>query len=165
MIPTRSGFAALCVSFLLCSTALFAESPANLKTLPPAVYNQLAQLSGSDTVLGSEFGYSVAISSDGNTIAVGAYSYYSQSLEDAVYVFVKPSTGWANATQTAKLTPSDEPGNPFGISVAISGNTIFVGSRISTLVTDYNYTYGAIYAYAEPSTGWADMTETAKLRN
>jgi hypothetical protein len=161
MNPTRRLLAALCVSFLLCLTALFAESPANLKTLPPAVYSQLAKLTGSDTVPGSDFSYSVAVSSDGNTIVVGAYG---NEANNAAYVFVKPSTGWANATQTAELTPSDgEPGNPFGISVAISGNTIFVGSRIPTLVTDYDYTYGAIYAFTEPTGGWVSMTETAKL--
>jgi hypothetical protein len=152
------------LSIVIFSGAAFAVTPASLKDLPPAVYGQLAQLTGSDSVLGSQFGYSVAVSSDGNTIVVGAYSYYDGSEKDAAYVFVKPSTGWANATETAELTPSDdEPGNPFGISVAISGDTIFVGSKVSTLVTDFTYTYGAVYVYTEPSTGWANMTETAKL--
>ena len=139
-------------------------SGASVKDLPPAVYQQLAKLTGSDSGTYSEFGYSVAISSDGNTIVVGAYSIYSSAVPDAAYVFVKPSTGWADATETAELLPSDgEPGNPFGISVAISNNTIFVGSRISTLVTDYKYTDGAIYAFAEPAGGWVSGTEAAKL--
>ena len=139
-------------------------SAASVNDLPPAVFSQLAKLTGSDSGTYSEFGYSVAISSDGNTIVVGAYSVYNTTIPDAAYVFVKPSTGWADATESAELLPSDgEPGNPFGVSVAISGNTIFVGSRISTLITDYEYANGAIYAFTEPAGGWASGTETAKL--
>jgi FG-GAP repeat len=40
----------------------------------------------------------------------------------AAYVFVKPGTGWANATQTAKLRASDGAvGDELGYSVAVSG--------------------------------------------
>ncbi len=136
----------------------------SVKDLPPAVYQQLAKLTASDGTANSELGYSVAISGDGNTIVVSAYNYNPNLAKDAAYVFVKPATGWADATETAELTPSDdEPGNPFGTSVAISGNTIFVGSRIATLVTDNQYAYGAIYAFTEPAGGWVSTTETAKL--
>jgi FG-GAP repeat protein len=154
----------LCLSIVVLTGAAFAESSASLKELPPAVYQQLAKLTASDGTAGSELGYSIAVSSDGNTIVVGAYGVNANTVKDAAYVFVKPASGWADAVETAELTPSDsEPGNPFGISVAISGNNVYVGSRIATLVTDNKYTYGAIYVYTEPSGGWISTTETAKL--
>ena len=154
----------LCLSIAVLTCAAFAESSASLQDLPPAVYQQLAKLTASDGTADSELGYSIAVSSDGNTIVVGAYGVNPNTVKDAAYVFVKPASGWADATETAELTPSDgEPGNQFGLSVAISGNTIFVGSRIATLVTDSKYTYGAIYLYAEPAGGWGSTTETAKL--
>jgi hypothetical protein len=164
MQESRRSLLPLFLSMVAFCSAAPAESSATLQNLPPAVYQQLAKLTASDGTAGSELGYSVAVSSDGNTLVVGAYGVNPNTVKDAAYVFVKPASGWANATETAALTPSDdEPGNPFGISVAISGNTIFVGSRIATLVTNSKYTYGAIYVYTEPSGGWASGTETVKL--
>jgi hypothetical protein len=75
------------------------------------------------------------------------------------YVFVKPATGWANMTQTAKLTASDGQKNSlFGYATSVSGNTIMVGSPGAGA----NVT-GKVYAYVEPPSGWVDMTETAQL--
>ena len=112
-------------------------------------WTQVATLTPSDGSFGDGFGQSIAIS--GNTVVVGAWG--DSEGPGAVYVFTEPATGWANMTQTAKLTPSDGTVNDdFGISVAISGNTIIVGG--------YG---GAAYVFAEPTTGWANMTQTAKL--
>jgi hypothetical protein len=158
-MPKRLFLSLACVSLLFTVSNAFA---ANVKDLPPAVYQQLAKLTAADGVAMSSFGFSVAISSDGNTIVVGSYNDVLPN--NAAYVFVKPSTGWEDETAVAELTPSDgEPGNPFGLSVAIGGNNIYVTSRIATLVTDNQYTYGAIYVYTEPTGGWASGTETVKL--
>jgi hypothetical protein len=56
------------------------------------------------------FGGSVAVSSDGSTIAVGAYladegGPNGPTSEGAAYVFVKPAGGWRSGTETAQLTP------------------------------------------------------------
>ena len=77
----------------------------------------------------------------------------------AGYVFVhQPDTGWANGTETAKLTASDgAASDEFGISVAVDGDTIVVGARQDTTRN------GAVYVFTEPDTGWADGTETAKF--
>ncbi len=46
----------------------------------------------------------------------------------AAYVFTEPGSGWANMTQTAKLTASDGAASDyFGFSISISGNTVVVG--------------------------------------
>jgi FG-GAP repeat len=73
---------------------------------------------------GDSLGQSVAI--DGNTIVPSAPQ--SQATEfpgpNARDVFVKPASGWADATQTAKLTtPDGTAGDSFGSSVAVSGHT------------------------------------------
>jgi hypothetical protein len=138
-------------------------SDAGVRDLPPPVAHQLAKLIASDGTATSQFGMSVAISSDGNTIAVAASGANYTTVNNAVYVFVKPATGWADAVETAELTPSDGPGTPFATSVAISGNTIFVGSRVATQVTLSSFTFGAVYAYTEPAGGWVSTTETAKM--
>jgi hypothetical protein len=90
----------------------------------PATFQQLAELTASDGETQDYLGFSLAMS--GNTIVAGAPQDPSTEAGKA-YVFVKPATGWANATQTAELTPSDGvAGLGFGFFVAISGNTIAV---------------------------------------
>jgi hypothetical protein len=99
------------------------------------------------------FGGSVSIS--GDTIVVGGTSYDTAA---NAYVFVKPAGGWTNMTETAKLTASDELAtSEFAESVAVSGNTIAVGAPGSDRST------GRAYVFVEPSGGWTNMTETAKL--
>jgi hypothetical protein len=65
---------------------------------------QLAELSASDGTRKNQFGLSIAVS--GNTVVVGAPGANDGSNQGAgaVYVFTKPENGWANMTQTAKLT-------------------------------------------------------------
>jgi hypothetical protein len=108
-------------------------------------YIQEAKLTVSDGYL---LGHSVAV--DGNTIVTGGGSC-------GVCVFVEPAGGWANANrETARLTASDG-GRP-GFSVAISGDTIVAGAP------DIDGTSpGAVYVWVKPASGWADMTQTAKL--
>jgi hypothetical protein len=112
---------------------------------------QVAKLMPSDGYACDGFGYSVAIS--GDTIVVGS-PVATQSGQ--AYVFVKPATGWSNMTETAKLTSSDSNAGWFGVTVSVSGNTVAIGSYMQ------NFT-GEAYVFVEPATGWASMTETARL--
>jgi hypothetical protein len=112
-----------------------------------------AQLTASDGSYEDFFGTSVAMS--GDTVAVGQPDHNDQTGPGAVYVFVEPTTGWATMTQTAELTESVQgPNDEFGLSVAISGDTIAAGAPQAE----------AAYVFVEPATGWANMTETAKLQ-
>ena len=100
-------------------------------TIDPFV--QEAKLTASDGAAGDDFGYSVAIS--GNTVVVGApYATVGGNADQgAAYVFTESGSGWANMTQTAKLTASDgAAGDDFGGSVSISGNTVVVGAPYAT---------------------------------
>jgi hypothetical protein len=123
---------------------------------------QTAKLTASDGSADDRFGSSVAIS--GGTIVVGApdATVGGNANQGAGYVFVKPASGWANATQTGKLTASDgAAGDGFGSSVAISGNTVVAGAPGATV--NSNFLQGAAYVFVTPGSGWANATQTAKL--
>ena len=89
---------------------------------------ETAKLTASDGAADDEFGWSVSV--DGDTMVVGApLDDGSGSNSGSAYVFVKPSTGWATTTETAKLTASDgAEGDRFGTSVSVGGDTIAVGA-------------------------------------
>jgi hypothetical protein len=70
-------------------------------------------------------------------------------------VFEKPSGGWADATESARLSTSDLPpnGNFLGEYVAVAHDAVAVAAPVSPE-----------YVFVKPSTGWADATQqTAKL--
>jgi hypothetical protein len=116
---------------------------------------ETAQLTASDGQADDQFGLSSSIS--GSSVVVGARNHAvgSNTGQGAAYVFVKPTTGWANMTQTAELTASDGAVNGnLGFSAAINGDTAVIGAY---------FIVGASYVFAKPASGWADMTETAKL--
>lgn len=121
-----------------------------------------AQLTASDGSAADEFGnHDVAI--DGDVIAIGAPRADPGGLTDAgaVYVYVKPPSGWSTMTESAKLAPSDPHATDyFGTKVAIRADTILAGaSRGNTTVGDS----GCAYIFVKPMSGWANMTETVKL--
>ena len=115
-------------------------------------WHQTAELTGSDTVLGDNFGYSVAVSDD--TVVVGAYSAFSGS--GRAYVFTKGANGWH---QTAELRGSDTgPGDSFGYSVAVSGSTVVVGAPYSGGVTEGG-SAGRAYVFTNGANGWHQAAE------
>jgi len=124
---------------------------------------QTAKLTASDKYNFDIFGYSVAIS--GDVVVVGAQGGYAGDppMAGAAYVFVKPAGGWANMTQTAKLTASDKATlDNFGRSVAISGNVVVVGSSFA--YAGGMGAAGAAYVFVKPGGGWGgNLTETAHL--
>ena len=116
-----------------------------------------------------EFGYSVAI--DGDTVVVGT-SPATATATGKVYVFVKPTNGWAAShAPDATLTVTDvTAGDGFGESVAISGDTIVVGAQTKDDTDGQSSTVadaGVAYVYTKPTNGWAAWANTdqvAKLR-
>jgi hypothetical protein len=115
-------------------------------------WNQIATLTISDQGAGVT---SIAIQN--NYILAGSFNSNTGS-DGAVYVFVKPSSGWASESESAVLTPSDpEAGSYFGWSVAAWGSTVVVGSP------GYSTNMGKAYVYIEPAKGWVDATENGQL--
>jgi len=104
-------------------------------------WTQQAYIKASNTGAGDQFGTSVALSSDGNTLAVGAIGEASAATiiggnqadntavnAGAVYVFTRSVATW---TQQAYVKASNTgAGDRFGFSVALSsdGNTLAVGA-------------------------------------
>ncbi len=103
-----------------------ANLPAAARQAISSALGQEAELTPSDGVAGDGYGDSVAIS--GNTVVVAApfATVGGNSSAGAVYVFSESGSGWANTTQIAKLTASDDKANDdFGGSIAIDGNITF----------------------------------------
>ena len=119
-----------------------------------ATATETARLTASDGAANDYFGKSVAV--DGNTVVVGAWQ--DDNSRGSAYVFTEPGGGWADATQTARLTAYDrDVGDYFGTSVAVNGNTVVVGAD-----HDDN-TKGSAYVFSKPGGGWVDATQTARL--
>jgi hypothetical protein len=117
---------------------------------------QTAKLTASDGVVNDGLGASVSIS--GNTVLAGASGIFPSSTPGFAYVFLEPTNGWTNMTQTAKLTASDAvQGDALGASVSISGNTVASGAP------NHNSGRGAAYVFVRPFSGWTNMTQTAEL--
>jgi FG-GAP repeat len=127
---------------------------------PPNSFDK-ATLTASDGAFLDEMGISVAMTN--NTVVVGCPFFGATTFfaPGAAYVYTKPANGWADATQTAKLTASDAANTDyFGMGVAVSGGVVAVGAPNKQLV---KYQQGAAYVYIEPFGGWRDQTENIEL--
>ena len=87
-----------------------------------------AQLTASNGEIGDLFGWSISVSSNGGTAAIGALGVNSAT--GAVYVFAKPSSGWRTTSHfNSELIPSDGvSGDVFGFSSSLSGSDVLVGA-------------------------------------
>jgi hypothetical protein len=144
---------------------VFTTTGAWKSTTTPAARLTVAGSPTTESPLGGELGWSVAIS--GTTIVAGApYDATSPSFGEA-YVFNEPPGGWSGPqTQAAELSASN-PSNPngdeyFGWSVGVSGNTIVVGAYHQGAGGGYAAP-GAAYVFTMPPGGWANATQTAEL--
>ncbi len=109
---------------------------------------ETAELQGSRTVVGDEFGWSVAIS--GMTAVVGAQGHADD--RGLAYVFEKTGRYW---TQTAELEGADTvAGDFFGDAVAISGRTAVIGAW------GHSRDAGRVYVFEKTGRYW---TQTAEL--
>jgi hypothetical protein len=98
-------------------------------------------LTAHDAAAGAYFGQSVDI--QGNLIVIGARNADPKAA-GAVYLFKKTHDGWI---ETAKVSPSDGKKNDqYGFTLAISGDTMAVGSRRAD--PDGLTDAGAVYVYS-----------------
>lgn len=110
-------------------------------------WKQVAQLKGSDTVNGDNFGYSVAVS--GTTAVVGAPGVGDVWAVGRAYGFAETAKGWL---QVAELAGSGTAaGDHFGTAVAISGTTVVVGAP------EYAHWAGAAYVFTKTTAGWTEV--------
>ena len=135
---------------------------------------------------GDQFGYSIALSGDGRTLAVGAITEDSaaqpvdgsqrddsQQSSGAVYVFTRAGSTWA---QQAFLKGAHvESGDLFGFSVALSfdGNTLAgaaFNDRGSGRTIDAPHDTrangsGAVYVFTRQNGGWSQQAYVKASRN
>ena len=121
------------------------------------------RLQKSDRLPNSNFGFAVAV--DGDTVLIGAQGSDESHGRDgrgSAYIFTKPDNGWADAVtdQAVKLVASDgAPGDWFGYSVALDGETAVIGARLHS--NDRTGAgSGAAYVFITESEAWS---EKAKL--
>jgi hypothetical protein len=125
-----------------------------------STWTEQAKLLASDAASNDEFGFSVALSGDGNTAIVGAVNEDTSptSNNGAVYVYTKSGTTW---TEQAKLIASDlATDDTFGGSISLSadGNIAIIGAYAES--TSPNSNNGAAYVFTRSGSTW---TEQAKL--
>lgn len=118
-------------------------------------------IEGADTVPGDNFGYSVAVS--GSTVVVGAP--YSGGVTGGgsagrAYVFTKAANGWHQSAELTGPAPTQRatsqlcmlPGDEFGNSVAVSGETVVVGACGQAMA-------GRAYVFTNGANGWHQTAE------
>ncbi|MDP6693784.1 MAG: FG-GAP repeat protein, partial [Phycisphaerales bacterium] len=133
------------LGFLVCVGEASAQTP---------IVNEEAKLLPADGSSYDYFGYSVSIS--GNRALIGVYGDDDNgSNSGSAYVFNFDGSTWQ---EEAKLLPSDGASHEkFGISAAISGDTLVVGAYTDD---DNGVSSGSAYIYRFDGSTWQ---EEAKL--
>src|SRR6267154_151583 len=139
-------------------------------------WSQQAYVKASNTGAGDRFGNAVALSGDGATLAVGAFSEASSTtginstpnelarFAGAVYVYTRSASTWSQ--QAYVKASNTESGDSFGVSFALNGdgNTLAVGAPLEASgTTGINSTpdesapfAGAVYIYTRSGT-WSQQ--------
>ena len=91
---------------------------------------------------------------EGDTLVVGSSASRANNvLSGAAYVFVRSGGDWV---LQQRLLPSDPTaGQSFGVAVAISGDTIVVGSQNTKVGSNDNQ--GAVYVFTRTGSVWAEQ--------
>ena len=113
-------------------------------------WTQQQKIQASDAQASDNFGFSVSLSSDGNTALVGAYGEDAGGTNaGAAYVFTRSNGTW---TQQQKIQASDpQASDYFGYSVSLSGdgNTALVGAHPE------DTGFGAAYIFTRSNGTWS----------
>jgi hypothetical protein len=124
---------------------------------PPDTHFSIAELTASDGRTADNLGWTLSLS--GDTVTTGTCPESGFDRQGAIYIFVKPPTGWVTSIQTAELKypPDDRIG--FGCYVASNSDTVAAGD------SSYNNNEGQVEIFEKPSSGWSDSsTPTAKIK-
>ncbi len=103
--------------------------------------------------VGSGFGWSVAISADGNTVIVG--SPYESGERGAAWIFVRSGSTWAQQGGLLSGGKEEVGGAQFGMSVALSanGSTAIVGAPYDNSIR------GAAWVFTRSGATWTQQGE------
>jgi hypothetical protein len=131
-------------------------------------WKQQAYVKASNTDAHDEFGCSVALSTDGNTLAVGArledssatgingnQEDNSSSNSGAVYVFARKGAVWSQQAYVKPTkTDSSDDSDEFGKSVTLSGD----GNSMAVGAVGQSSVGGTVYVFRRTGVGWAQLT-------
>lgn len=108
-------------------------------------WSRQATLASSDIETSDHFGYHVAISGDGDTVAIGAPRHNSN--EGAVYVFTRSGSSWSQQANIEGENSNDY----FGQAVSLNekGTALVIGAM------GYNSSRGRIYLYQGSGSSWS----------
>jgi hypothetical protein len=134
-----------------------------------ATWFQQAYVKASNTQADDTFGISLALSGDGNTLAVGAAGEdgptNAVSNSGAVYLYTRTAGAWSGHSLLRAPDPDAEDG--FGRAVALSGDggTLAVGSSgedgsatgIDGVQDEGASNSGAVYVYSLTGAGWSQQ--------
>jgi len=127
-------------------------------------WTQQAYVKPTNTDGGDQFGWAVALSADGNTLAVGArhedgngisQANNTTSNSGAAYVYTRAGTSWTQQAYLKAISPNDD--DDFGSSIALSdtGNTLIVGApQADSPLVDQ----GAAFVFTRSGTTWSVPT-------
>jgi len=121
-----------------------------------AIWSEETKLVGTGGLFGPEQGYSVALSSDGNTAIIGGYA--DDRGLGAAWVFIRSGSSWSQ--QGAKLTVLNRT-EALGCSVALSsdGNTAIIGGWSD------NSQQGTALIYVRSGTNWTQQSRLLGANN
>jgi FG-GAP repeat protein len=121
---------------------------------------------------GDQFGFSIALSADGNTLAAGAIGEDSNATgvngnqadnsvqnAGAVYVFSRTGTTWSQQAYVKPANPGPDAGDLFGYAVSLTadGNMLAIGSYDEDGPDNKTNGTGAVYVYARNGTTWSQQ--------
>jgi len=116
-------------------------------------WSQQAKITAIDASEGDAFGWSIGLSDD--TLVLGAPRDDDKGKDSgSVYVFTRTGDTWKQQT---KITAEDgSEGDVFGISAAISGDTILVGADLNE---EKGFNAGAAYVFTRSKGVWTQQTK------
>ncbi len=115
---------------------------------------EVAKLIASDAAAFDSFGTSVAVSGDTAVVGVWLDDHVGGNTDEgSAYVFVRSGGVWA---QQAKLIASDAAANDrFGLSVAVSGDTVVVGAHFDDHAVGIDH--GSAYVFVRSGGVWTQQ--------
>lgn len=129
---------------------------------PSPVFSQIKKLSNSSGQAKDKFGNAVALSGDLLAVGVKTADSSSGSNRGAVFVYERNLGGADNWGLVKKLSATDgSASDGFGVSVAISGNTIVIGADGDNIGSNTNQ--GSAYVFEKDAGGPDNWGQVKKL--
>lgn len=132
-----------------------------------AMLQAIGYFKSSNTDSKDGFGYSVSLSADGRTVAVGAYgedsaatsvdgdqSDNSAAFAGAVYVFVNDGGAWAQQAYLKASNATDHDSFGYSLSLSLDGDTLAVAAPDEDSIAEDS---GAVYVFTRGNSTWSEQ--------